>query len=76
MESLNGDDLRPDPVCSCEPEALLPGKPDFVGPLVPEQMLAAGRYWYDESGQAHIYVGDGDSHLDYGKRRPGRRKKV
>jgi hypothetical protein len=32
--------------------------------LLPEQMLALGRFWYDEFGQANLYVGDGDSHLE------------
>jgi hypothetical protein len=46
------------------PHAPLPGEPDFMGPMQPEWMLAARGYWYDETGQANLFVGDGDSHLE------------
>jgi hypothetical protein len=54
------------PAAPDEPQqnAPRPDDPEFIGPLQPEQMFSARRYWYDETGQAHFFVGDGDSHLE------------
>jgi|CZKI01.1.fsa_nt_gi hypothetical protein len=51
-------------IASTPSATINPVGPDFIGPLLPEQMLALGRFWYDEFGQANLYVGDGDSHLE------------